>query len=121
VKAPTVSKTDPVKETIKWLKNTDRQYIIKYTEPETAVMLSGALSHIKPPVSEWRIAKPAAFIYRELMNAAENSIISLGKNAIADFMINNLKKKDGKDITIDSLIKAKERTKSDKSRQIPTK
>jgi hypothetical protein len=106
---------NPVKATIRWLIN--RQYIIKHTETETPVMLNGAIDHIKPSVLEWRIARTVAFIYRELMKAAENGEIPLGKNVILDFMINNLKQKNGGDITHDSLVKAEKRTNPDKPRQ----
>jgi hypothetical protein len=115
------SKADPVKATMRWLKNEDRQYIRKHTKQETPVMLNGVLERIEPSVSEWRIIKPVAYIYRELCSASERGEISLTKDAISDFMFNNLKLRDGKDITKDSLVKAKERTNSDKSRQTPTK
>jgi hypothetical protein len=103
------SKTDPAAATTRWLKNKERQYIIKHTEPDTPVMLNGALEHIEPSISEWRIAKPAAFIYRELCGAAERGEIQFTKEAIADFMINNLKQKGGGDITHDLLTKAEKR------------
>jgi hypothetical protein len=104
---------DPAKATLIWLRK--RQHIIKYTEPNTPVMLNGAIEHIKPPISEWRIAKTEAYIYRELCSAAEAGEIPFIKDAISDFMINNLKQKNGDDITQDSL------TKADKRRQNQTK
>jgi hypothetical protein len=113
--------TDPAKVTLNWLRSKKRQYIIKHTEPDRSVLRSGALEFRNPPKTEWRITKPAAFIYRRLCEAAEKGEIPFAKDAIADFMINRLKRKDGKDITKDSLTKADNRTNPDKSRQIKTK
>jgi hypothetical protein len=110
-----VPQTNPIKATLKWLKNSDRQYIVCHNEPEEPGFENGAMTYVKPSVSEWRITKPAAFIYRGLVKAAENREIPFAKDAIADFMINNLKTSNGKDITKDSL------TKADKRRQKTTK
>jgi hypothetical protein len=104
---------DTIKVTLKWLQR-DRHYITRYTAPEKPVMRNGAIEYIEPSVSEWRIAKPVAFIYRELYRAAEAGEIPLAKDAVADFMINNLKQKDGGDIKKDSLKKAAKRTKAAK-------
>jgi hypothetical protein len=117
----TVSTKDPVKVTLNWLRNRDRQYIKRHTEPDRPVMANGAIDYIEPTKSEWRITKPAAHIYRELCKAAETGEILLAKAAVPDFMINNLRRKDGDDITKDSLTHADKRPKTDKRRQKPTK
>jgi hypothetical protein len=106
-----------VDATLKWLCNKERLYITRHTEPEKAVVKNGAMEFWEPAKSEWRITKSVASIYRELCEAAENGKIPFAKSAIADFMINYLKMNDGTDITKDSLIKADERTKPDKTGQ----
>jgi hypothetical protein len=110
--AAAAPQTNPVKATLKWLKSKKRQFIVRHNEPEMPIFENGAITHIKPSISEWRIKRTAAFIYRALCEAAENREIPLEIDAIADFMINNLKQKDGSDITKDSLTKADKRRQS---------
>jgi hypothetical protein len=108
-----VSTEDPEKVTLTWLKR--KQWIKReQLKAKPPVPINGGLWE-PPKEYEWRITKPIAFIYRGLMDAAENKEIPLEKDVIKNFMINNLKTKYGGDITSDSL------TKADKSRQKPTK
>lgn len=116
VRCAAVFETNIIKVTLKWLSSRDRQFITRHNEPEIPILENGAIKYIKPSISEWRIVKPVAFIYRELCGAAEHGEIPLTRDAIADFMINNLKTKNGKEITKDSLVKAAERTNRNKSR-----
>jgi hypothetical protein len=104
---------DPTKATLVWLKG--KQWI-KYelVEEKPPVPINGGV-WTPNNVYEYRIRKTVAFIYRGLVKAAENGEIPLVKDTIIDFMINNLKNKDGGDITHDSL------TKAEKSRQNQTK
>jgi hypothetical protein len=93
---------DPAKATLTWFR---RKQWIKH-----------GLAEEKPPkVYQDRISKTVAFIYRGLVQAAENREIFLEKGSIADFMINNLKGKYGDDVKKDSL------TITDKRRQNQTK
>jgi hypothetical protein len=97
---------DPVKQTLQWLKS--KQYITLYTEGEKPALKNGAFEYIEPSKKEWRISKTktAAFVYRELCGAAENGQIPLAIDAIPDFMINNLKQKNGEDVTKNAIEKA---------------
>jgi hypothetical protein len=105
---------DTVKQATLWLKN--KQYIFLYTEPEKPFLEDGGIKYIEPPKKEWRIcrARTVAFIYRALLEASEKGEIHLGKDAISNFMINNLKDKNGADIKRDPIYQA------EKSREIPS-
>jgi hypothetical protein len=109
--------------TIKWLSSKDRQWIKHYTEEAHPVGSIENGIEFSRQIDESRISKTktVAFIYRELVKAAKEGEIPLKESAIADFMINHLKLKDGKDITKDSLAKAVSRTNSDKHGQTQTK
>jgi hypothetical protein len=114
-KAATVSAKDTIKTTLNWLAR--KQWIKKeLLEAKPPVPMNGGIWE-PPKEYVWRITKPAAFIYRALMEAAEKGEIPLEKDAdvIKNFMINNLKTNDDGEITSGSL------TKADKRRQTPTK
>jgi hypothetical protein len=101
---------DPTKATLIWLRK--KQWIkSELVEEKQPVPINGGL-WTPNNVYENRITKTAAFIYRGLVDAAENREIPLEKDAIADFMINSLKQKDGGNITHDLLTKADKRRKN---------
>jgi hypothetical protein len=87
---------NPTKEAIIWLAK--KQMIKKHTFPEESIMKEGAIDRIKPASFEYRITRPATKILDALMEAADTSNIQLEKNAIPDFIKNNLKAKGGGDL-----------------------
>jgi hypothetical protein len=109
---PSVQRTagapkDPTKATLNWFKG--KQWIKnELIEERPPVTINGGI-WTPNNIYEYRIKKTAAFIYRGLVETVENREISLGKDAITDFMINNLRKKYGGDITQDLLTKAEKR------------
>lgn len=119
IKNPGHEAPEQKKDTLKWLK--EKEYIFRYTEPEKPIMKMGCLDHFEPPKSEWRITKHRSHIIRKLLEAAKKKEIMLKEDTIIDFMLNNLKTKDGGDITKESLVKAVNRTNPDKHGQTRTK
>jgi hypothetical protein len=106
-KAPEVSKKDPVKVILDWLRT--KQLIKReLAEEKPPVFLNGGVWE-PPKRHEWRITKSAAYIYRELVSAAKTNEIPIAESEVPGFMINYLRRKNGEEITKNAVDKAAKR------------